>query len=65
MCEKDGSLVFDQIIFWRWVPSEFRVVAWRILKNVRELPRQLRRQPEGFAWRPKWKGGHTTVVAAR
>jgi len=65
MCEKNGSLVFDQIIFWRWVPSEsaYRVAGWRILKSVREeAPKQVCREPDGWQPRPKWKGGHAAPL---
>jgi len=61
----NGSLVFDQVIFWRWRPleSHYRVVGWRMLRNVREEPpiKQMRAEPK--CWKPpKWKGGHATPI---
>jgi hypothetical protein len=60
----NSDLVFDQWIAWRWVvrESHFRVVAWRILKDVRESPKQLRRAPDGWQPRPKWVGGHASPL---
>jgi len=36
-----GGLVFDQIIFYDWIPRKrkFEVVAWRMLKEPCQVPR--------------------------
>lgn len=61
----DGNCtpVFSQVIFWRWNywDSRYEVVAWRILKGVREQPKQLKPEPE--CWKgPAWIGGHATPL---
>lgn len=37
-----GQLVFDQVIFWRWLTGdqERHVVAWRMLKHTHQTPRR-------------------------
>lgn len=54
--ENENRLVFDQIIWWDLIDGEYRVVAWRILKNVREN-RVPPARPIGPA---RFVGGHAT-----
>ena len=40
--DEQGRLVFDQIIFYDWVPIEnrYHVRAWRLLKSPAQIPRR-------------------------
>lgn len=61
----DGNHVLDQVIFWDWIPgeSDFQVVDWRLLKDVRDPITD--RQRHAWRIRPcspppvgRWRGGH-------
>jgi len=57
-CDAEAKLVFDQVIFWRWNPweSHYRVVAFRILKDVRGKSDK----PDDDSRLPPWIGGHAS-----
>lgn len=40
--DKQGRLIFDQVIFWEWNSSEsrFHVRAWRLVKSPSQIPRR-------------------------
>ena len=66
----DGSLRFDQIIFWDWNGrrSRFEVVDWRMLKRVREevSDQQIAEWRKAISGTPppvgRWLGGHAVPV---
>jgi len=62
-----GHLVLDQVIWWNWSLSEdcWRVVDWRMLKNVRrhddqQAARWNADHPDGPPYVARWIGGHAT-----
>lgn len=58
--DSQGRLIFDQVIFLNWSVADerFQVVAWRMLKNGRQIPRMdwrkgvyVARWRDGEVWR--------------
>lgn len=54
--DENGRLVFDQIIFYDWIYSNYRVVAWRLVKSDSQFPRRL--WPRGYSC--YWQDGEQT-----
>jgi len=54
--DEHGRLVFDQVIFYDWSPSDARynVRAWRLVKNPAQLPQ---RDWNGGGYSAMWQDG--------
>ena len=52
--DDSGRHVFDQVVFYEWVESrsQFRVIAWRMVKRPSQLPMRTF-QPRG--WQCVWQ----------
>lgn len=55
--DEHGRLVFDQIIFYDWSAEQnrYHVRAWRLLKNVSQVPRRNWRRND---WETIWHDGN-------
>lgn len=63
----DGSLVLDQVIWWRWNVRQchWEVIDWRLIQGGRKVDDEKRRQwdkdnPDGPPYVAEWIGGHAT-----
>lgn len=55
--DETGKLLFDQIIFWDWHPTESRyhVRAWRLVKSPQQLPIF---DADRQCWKTTWVDGN-------